>query len=78
MRYTIASSVVFAAAVVATPVAQGVTQQIKPDSSAPEGCSPSYSGDFEIQVTNVTQSSTKRSISKVCLFAIFPIVETAC
>jgi hypothetical protein len=75
MRYAIASSAVFAAAVVASPVAQGVTDQIKPDSSAPSGCSPNYSGDFEIQVTNVTQSSTKRSISKVRSFNVSPIIN---
>lgn len=64
MRYAVASSIAFAAAVVATPVAQGVTEQIKPDTSAPSGCSPSYDGDFEIQVVNVTQSASKRSLNK--------------
>ena len=65
MRYAVASSIAFAAAVVATPVAQGVTEQLKPESSAPSGCSPSYDGDFEIQVVNVTQTASKRSLSKV-------------
>lgn len=65
MRYAIASTVVFAAAVVASPVAQGVTEQIKPDESAPSGCSPSYDGDFEISVTNVSSADTKRSLTKV-------------
>jgi hypothetical protein len=64
MRYTVASTVALAAAVVASPVAQGVTSDIKPDSSAPSGCSPNYSGDFQIQVVNVTHSSTKRSLNK--------------
>lgn len=64
MRYAVASTFAFAAAVVATPVAQGVTEQIKPDTSAPSGCSPSYDGDFEIQVVNVTQSASKRSLRK--------------
>lgn len=65
MRYTVASTIAFAAAAVASPVAQGVTEQIKPDSSAPSGCSPNYDGDFQIQVTNVTSSNTKRSVEKV-------------
>ena len=65
MRYAVASSVAFAAAVVASPVAQGVTEDIKPDASAPSGCSPSYDGDFQIQVVNVTQSASKRSLNKV-------------
>jgi len=64
MRYSVASSVALAAAVVASPVAQGVTEDIKPDSAAPSGCSPSYDGDFQIQVVNVTQSASKRSLSK--------------
>jgi hypothetical protein len=64
MRYAVASSVAFAAAVVASPVAQGVTEDIKPDASAPSGCSPSYDGDFQIQVVNVTQSASKRSLTK--------------
>lgn len=64
MRYAVASTLAFAAAVVATPVAQGVTEQLKPESSAPSGCSPSYDGDFEIQVVNVTQSASKRSLTK--------------
>ncbi|KAM0720308.1 hypothetical protein Q7P37_004444 [Cladosporium fusiforme] len=64
MRYTIASTIAFAAAVVASPVAQGVTEEIKPDSSAPSGCSPSYDGEFQIQVTNVTSSDSKRSIKR--------------
>lgn len=64
MRYTVASTVAFAAAAVASPVAQGVTEQIKPDSSAPSGCSPSYDGEFSIQVQNST-SSAKRSVEKV-------------
>jgi hypothetical protein len=66
MRYTVASTAVFAAAVVASPVAQGVTQQIKPDSPAPAGCSANYDGKFQIQVTNVSTTSTKRSLTKVC------------
>ncbi|GAB7329687.1 hypothetical protein MBLNU13_g01423t1 [Cladosporium sp. NU13] len=64
MRYAVASTLALAAAVVATPVAQGVTEQLKPESSAPSGCSPSYDGEFEIQVVNVTQSASKRSLSK--------------
>lgn len=64
MRYSVASTIALAAAVVASPVAQGVTEEIKPDSSAPSGCSPDHSGEFQIQVTNVTTSATKRDLSK--------------
>lgn len=64
MRYTVASTVAFAAAAVASPVAQGVTEQIKPDSSAPSGCSPNYSGEFQIEVQNST-STAKRAVEKV-------------
>jgi len=64
MRYT-AATVAFAAVAVASPVAQGVTEDIKPESSAPDGCSPSYDGKFQIQVSNVTSSNSARSISKV-------------
>jgi len=56
MRYTVASTLALAAAVSAAP--QGVTSAISPSASAPAGCSTSYSGDFQIQVVNVT-SSTK-------------------
>lgn len=59
MRYTTAT-IAFAAAA----AAQGVTEQIKPDSSAPSGCSPNYDGEFQIQVTNVTSSNSARSINK--------------
>jgi hypothetical protein len=64
MRYAVASSIAFAAAVVASPVAQGVTDDIKPSSSAPSGCASSYDSDFQIQVVNVTMSASKRSLSK--------------
>jgi hypothetical protein len=54
------------AALVATAFArpQGVTENIAPEASAPEGCSPSFSGSFQIQAVNVTSTATK---AKVCL-----------
>lgn len=62
MRYSIASTLALAAAVSAAP--QGVTSAISPSSTAPAGCSPNYSGKFQIQVVNAT-SSSKRDIQKV-------------
>jgi hypothetical protein len=46
-----------AASAVAAP--QGVTSAISPPSSAPAGCSPDYSGEFQITVVNVTSSAAK-------------------
>ena len=63
MRSTFAP-LALAALVAANPVPQGVTSAISPSSSPPAGCSTSYSGQFEIQVVNVTQSS-KREVQKV-------------
>jgi len=48
-----------ALAAVAFARPQGVTQDISPEESAPEGCSPSYSGKFQIQAVNITTASTK-------------------
>ncbi|KAK0388848.1 hypothetical protein NLU13_5091 [Sarocladium strictum] len=42
--------------------AQGVTQNIKPDASAPNGCQASYSGKFEISVRSFAAS--KRDLEK--------------
>lgn len=64
MRYSIAS-LALAALAAAKPMPQGVTSAISPSSSAPAGCSSSYSGTFEIQVVNVTSSSSKREVAKV-------------
>ncbi|OQO08463.1 hypothetical protein B0A48_06333 [Cryoendolithus antarcticus] len=60
MLYSIATSFALVAAVVATPMPQAAKT---PTSSAPAGCSPSYSGKFQIQTVNVTTSS-KRSVEK--------------
>lgn len=43
--------------------AQGVTEDIEPDSSAPDGCSASYDGEFEISVRSF--AAAKRGI-EVC------------
>lgn len=51
-----------AGAALAAP--QAVTSAIAPQETAPAGCSPNYSGDFEISVVNVT-SSSKRSLEAV-------------
>jgi len=48
-----------ALAAVAYAAPQGVTENISPEASAPEGCSPSYSGSFQIQAVNVTTTSSK-------------------
>lgn len=64
MRYALAP-VALAALAAATPVPQGVTESITPDSSAPSDCQTSYDGTFNIQIVNVSDSSSKRSIHKV-------------
>ncbi|KAK5136898.1 hypothetical protein LTR08_001820 [Meristemomyces frigidus] len=61
MRASIAAPLAIAALAAAAP--QGVTSAIAPSSSAPAGCMADYSGNFAIQVVNVT-SSAKRSVEK--------------
>jgi hypothetical protein len=51
------SLLALAAAVQAYP--QAVTANIPPPSPAPQGCSPDYSGTFQITVVNVTTSAAK-------------------
>jgi len=51
-----------ALAAVAYAAPQGVTGDITPTSSAPAGCSPAYSGQFEITIINGT--TAKRDLSK--------------
>lgn len=53
-----------ALAAVAYAAPQGVTGDITPTSSAPAGCSPAYSGQFEVTIINGT--TAKRDLSKVC------------
>lgn len=53
-----------ALAAVAYARPQGVTENIAPQASAPEGCSPSYSGSFQIQAVNFTTPA----VAKVCHF----------
>lgn len=55
MKYTLAALGLATAA-----YAQGVTENIKPDASAPDGCDASYSGKFEIAV----RSFAKRDLEK--------------
>ena len=62
MRASFAAPLAIAALAVAAP--QGVTSAISPSSTAPAGCSSSYSGTFAIQIVNVT-SSSKRAVEKV-------------
>nr|POE65938.1 cell wall mannoprotein [Quercus suber] len=57
MRYAFAP-LALAALVAATPM------PASPSASAPEGCSTDYPGTFEIQVVNVTSSSSKRDLNK--------------
>lgn len=63
MRSTFAT-LALAALAAANPLPQAVTSAISPKTTAPAGCSSSYSGTFEIQVVNVT-SSSKRDLQKV-------------
>ncbi|KXT13225.1 hypothetical protein AC579_1725 [Pseudocercospora musae] len=62
MRYSLAP-VALAALAAANPTPQGVTSAISPSTSAPAGCKPDYSGQFQIQVVNVT-STAKRGVQK--------------
>ncbi|KXT06482.1 hypothetical protein AC578_6030 [Pseudocercospora eumusae] len=62
MRYSLAP-VALAALAAANPMPQGVTSAIAPSTSAPAGCKPDYSGQFQIQVVNVT-STGKRGVEK--------------
>jgi len=63
MRYSLAP-LALAALAAASPVPQGVTENLSPEGSAPEGCESSYDGSFNIQIVNVSDISTKRSIHK--------------
>ncbi len=65
MRYTFAL-LALAAAAIAKPMPQGVTEVIAPSAGLPAGCSPTYPGTFEITVVNVTKSA-KRDLAKVSL-----------
>ncbi|ETI28022.1 hypothetical protein G647_00471 [Cladophialophora carrionii CBS 160.54] len=58
---TFALVTALAATVLASPMPQGVTSQIAPSSPAPEGCSPSFSGSFQITAVNVS-SAAKRDL----------------
>jgi len=56
------TTVALIAALASAAYAQGVTETITPKTSAPEGCSASYSGKFEITAYNIT--ATKRDLEK--------------
>jgi hypothetical protein len=64
MKYT-ATFLALATAVLATPVPQGVTEQIEPPTPAPPGCSPDVSGTFNIQIVNVSSTPAKVKVSFV-------------
>ncbi|EPE34981.1 hypothetical protein GLAREA_10676 [Glarea lozoyensis ATCC 20868] len=55
-----------ALAAVAYARPQGVTENISPETSAPQGCSPSHSGSFQIQAVNVTTSSSNAKRQNSC------------
>ncbi|KIW08740.1 uncharacterized protein PV09_00679 [Verruconis gallopava] len=63
MRYAL-GLLALAASAVALP--QGVTEAISPSSSAPAGCSPNYSGSFQITVVNVTSAAKVKRDALVC------------
>lgn len=68
MQYSIAL-LGLAAAAIASPTPQedtnAVVEDVSPDASAPQGCETSYDGTFQIQVVNVSSTSTTRSLTKV-------------
>ncbi|MCJ1299183.1 hypothetical protein MMC08_001975 [Hypocenomyce scalaris] len=61
MKYTLAL-LALAASALANPMPQAVTADITPSASAPAGCMPTFAGNFEIQIVNVTTSSKKRDV----------------
>jgi len=67
MQYSIAL-LGLAAAAIASPTPQedtnAVVEDVSPDASAPQGCETSYDGTFQIQVVNVSSTSTTRSLTK--------------
>lgn len=74
MRYAYAP-LALAALVAASPVPQGVTEEIAPDAPAPSGCETSYDGEFNIQIVN--QTDAKRSLHKVCLSPSHDMTSTS-
>jgi len=67
MRYSFAIGSLALAAGNAMAAPQGVTSAIAPQASAPAGCSPSYSGKFQITVVNTTSSHAKRDALELTL-----------
>lgn len=58
------SAFVVLGAIAASVVAQGVTDKISPDGLAPEGCSATYDGTFEISIAQVV-GAAKRGLQQV-------------
>lgn len=48
----------------ASPMPQGVSSSIAPAETAPEGCSSSSDGEFQITITNVTTTPSRRGLSR--------------
>ncbi|KAG9231994.1 putative cell wall manno protein PIR3 [Amylocarpus encephaloides] len=63
MQYTLALA---ALAAVANAIPQGVTESIAPQESAPDGCSLTYSGSFQLQAINFTTSAKAKRESQSC------------
>lgn len=53
-----------AASAFASPMPQGVTEEIAPEGGPPSGCSGDYAGSFQITVVNVTSSAAKRDLER--------------
>lgn len=58
------SAFVVLGAIAGSVVAQGVTDKISPDGLAPEGCSATYDGTFEISIAQVV-GAAKRGLPQV-------------
>lgn len=65
--YAIGSLALAASNALAAP--QAVTASIAPQSTAPAGCSPSHSGQFQITVQNVTTGSKVKRDALECTLA---------
>ena len=62
MKYT-TTLLALASTALASPFPQGVTEQIEPPTSAPEGCKADVAGTFNMQIVNVSSTPAKVKVS---------------
>ena len=54
-------------ACVASAAAQGVTDKIAPEATAPAGCAPSFENKFEISILELGNPTKRSEVSSDCL-----------